>query len=93
MNDTSRAILISWTAAKITFVLTVVIAVVTAYVRLHGDVDPSWFDTLAWVFVFGGLILVPALFVPAIIVGLFVGVFCKIRLSRIRRIRLNSEED
>jgi hypothetical protein len=94
MDDTSRAILVSWAAAKITFVLTIVMACAWfAYTwNLHGG-GPDWFDTLAWGFIFGGLILVPLLFVPALIVGIIAGIFCKIRLSRKRRIRLSSDQD
>jgi hypothetical protein len=51
MDHTIRAISTAWIAAVITFVLTVAIALLTAYVKLHGDTNPSWFDTLTWVFI------------------------------------------
>jgi RsiW-degrading membrane proteinase PrsW (M82 family) len=94
MGDTSRAILFSWAAAKITLVLTIVMACAWfAYTwNLHGG-GPDWFDTLAWAFVFGGLLLVPLLLVPALIVGIVAGSLCKIRLIRKQRIRLNNDQD
>jgi len=93
MDDTSRAILVSWAAAKITFVMTIVMACAwLAYTwNLRGG-GADWFDTLAWGVIFGGLMLVPLLFVPALIVAIIVGIFCKMRLSRKRRIRLSSDQ-
>lgn len=84
MNNTSRAISTAGIAAAITFVLTAALALVVAYVWLHGDKDSSWFDTLAWMFIFGGPILVPLLFIPALLTGVIVGIFRRIRLSKIR---------
>jgi len=92
MDDTRRAIVMSWSAAKITFVLTIAIACAWFVYswNLHGG-GPDWFDTLAWGFIFGGLMFVPLLFVPALIVGIIAGTFFKMRLSRKRRIKLSSE--
>jgi RsiW-degrading membrane proteinase PrsW (M82 family) len=84
MNNTSRVISTAWIAAAVTFVLTVVIGLLVAYAWLHGDSDPSWFDSRVWMFIFGGPILVPLLFIPALVVGIVVGIFYKIRLSKIR---------
>jgi RsiW-degrading membrane proteinase PrsW (M82 family) len=94
MDDASRAILVSWAAAKITFVLTILMACAWfAYTWTLHSGGPDWFDTLAWAFIFGGLMFVPLLFVPALIVGLIAGIFCKIRLSSKRQIRLSSNQD
>jgi hypothetical protein len=84
MNNTSRAISTAGIAAAITFVLTAALALVVAYVWLHGDKDPSWFDTLTWMFIFGGPMLVPLLFIPALLVGFIVGIYYRMRLSKIR---------
>jgi hypothetical protein len=84
MNNTSRAISTAGIAAAITFVLTSALALVVAHVWLHGDKDPSWFDTLTWMFIFGGPMLVPLLFIPALLVGFIVGIYYRMRLSKIR---------
>src|ERR1700733_10757707 len=103
MNNTSCAISTAGIAAAITFVLTSALALVVAYVWLHGDKDPSWFDTLTWMFIFGGPMLVPLLFIPALLVGFIVCIYYRMRLSyyrmllsyyrmRLSKIRLSGEK-
>ena len=71
-------------AGAITYVLTVGIALVAAYFMLHGDRDPSWFDTVAWVVILAFPIVLFALSVPPTIVGVIVWIICKRRLNRVR---------
>jgi hypothetical protein len=87
MSNMSRGILVSLAAATVTIVLTMVIAAIIDYAWVYGSSDPSRFDTLGWMFIYGWPILVIQLFIPAIIVGIVAGVFSKIWLSKKRRIR------
>ncbi|WP_159008239.1 hypothetical protein [Bradyrhizobium sp. S69] len=84
MKNAAITVLITLGAALLTFALTAIIGMSIAYVRLHGDRDPSWVDSLAWMFVFGWPILVPVLLGPALIVGVVAGIIRKKQLNEIR---------
>jgi hypothetical protein len=84
VKNAAITVLASLGVAAITFALTVVMALDIAYVHLHGDRDPSWFAAVAWAFILGWPILVPALFAPSIVAGTIGGSVCKKRLNRIR---------
>lgn len=77
----------SLAAAAITFALTVVMAVITSYVWVHGSSGSSRDDNTALmiIIVFWPALISP-LFIPAIIVGIVAGVF-----PRYGRIRLSGD--